>query len=533
MATGKNLRTPIIKPRTQGGTFYTFPSAMEDIGLNINDGTNIVKLSHYILLDIPTFGKDSGVLQLGTHGTYNDASVNVGDYTFAEFMQDAVFNMETAVRNDVGYNFSSNKTISERVFWKEIFKGKDSSTFNTTVDGYYYEDASTAVAKGFGLIASGSQRSDSYGIYNETFVQIPSSYGQMRVYYKPVNDENYAVGKTYDASNGNKIVGIQSSELDGDNVKSTGISALSICDNNTAHTYTSSENKDIFEAIIDIDTLRQIYGDSTTYDDIGFGNVPGGDSMPISFNFNAILVYYSIYDSAGKNILATNAYGVYILNNSIASSASGIFYFPELTKSKTTLAASGTSFSFRINVKPTSAYSGDITVVDNSTSAFAESEDFNDVIRNLSDAVQILKRNASTLYTISESNQKIQNFAAEAMTKINDFEKTINSLKLGAYYTTPHVESVFQKRIDNLPLIDDLYAGEVLKYFLARYDDTSGEVSLIDAKERSTDPGVIKRIDGLTSKIDDTTYYDLSKLVTYLVTSYKMLDGRIKLLENR
>ena len=27
-------RTPIIKPRKQGGTFYTFASALEDVGLN-------------------------------------------------------------------------------------------------------------------------------------------------------------------------------------------------------------------------------------------------------------------------------------------------------------------------------------------------------------------------------------------------------------------------------------------------------------------------------------------------------------------
>ena len=33
----KKLRTPIIMPRKQGGTFYTFSSAMEDIGLNINE----------------------------------------------------------------------------------------------------------------------------------------------------------------------------------------------------------------------------------------------------------------------------------------------------------------------------------------------------------------------------------------------------------------------------------------------------------------------------------------------------------------
>ena len=51
----KMLRTPLIKPRAQGGTFYTFASALEDIGLNINELGNKVMLSHYALLDLPPF----------------------------------------------------------------------------------------------------------------------------------------------------------------------------------------------------------------------------------------------------------------------------------------------------------------------------------------------------------------------------------------------------------------------------------------------------------------------------------------------
>ena len=54
----KKLRTPIIMPRKQGGTFYTFSSAMEDIGLNINESHNCVEISHYVLLDIPNFSND-------------------------------------------------------------------------------------------------------------------------------------------------------------------------------------------------------------------------------------------------------------------------------------------------------------------------------------------------------------------------------------------------------------------------------------------------------------------------------------------
>ena len=82
-------RTPIIKPRTQGGTFYTFASALEDVGLNINELKNKVSLSHYVLLNLPAFDVS----------TFTDDSLNQGDYTFAEHFQNYALNMETVLRN--------------------------------------------------------------------------------------------------------------------------------------------------------------------------------------------------------------------------------------------------------------------------------------------------------------------------------------------------------------------------------------------------------------------------------------------------
>jgi hypothetical protein len=55
-----NRKTPLIKALrhlgdnySSGGTMYVFPSANEDIGLNLNSNVNGVALSHYALLNIP------------------------------------------------------------------------------------------------------------------------------------------------------------------------------------------------------------------------------------------------------------------------------------------------------------------------------------------------------------------------------------------------------------------------------------------------------------------------------------------------
>ena len=59
------------------------------------------------------------------------------------------------------------------------------------------------------------------------------------------------------------------------------------------------------------------------------------------------------------------------------------------------------------------------------------SEDFNDVIKNLSTAIDILKSNANTIKILSSEHSEIKNFASSALDKANDLEKDINVLKSG------------------------------------------------------------------------------------------------------
>ena len=189
----KKLSTPLIKPRTQGGTFYTFSSALEDVGLNINELKNKVELSHYVLLDIPEFRTAQNSSDFGDK--------NVGDYTFAQLFQNYVLNFETLLRNKDTYNFAESLTVSERVFWN--FMRKYFNMSFSAVDDKYFVESDSSIVKAFGQISAGAQRSDSYGIYNETFVQIPSSFGKMPVRFKPVSDKNYYIGETLHSSSKN------------------------------------------------------------------------------------------------------------------------------------------------------------------------------------------------------------------------------------------------------------------------------------------------------------------------------------------
>jgi hypothetical protein len=48
------IKTPLLRPlRDNGATLYIFPSASEDIGLNLDSRPTGVALSHYALLNFP------------------------------------------------------------------------------------------------------------------------------------------------------------------------------------------------------------------------------------------------------------------------------------------------------------------------------------------------------------------------------------------------------------------------------------------------------------------------------------------------
>ena len=252
----KKLRTPLIKPRTQGGTFYTFGSAMEDIGLNINEKSNRIELTHYALIDIPEFDKET----LNTYNSYSNKS-NTGDMLFAESFQNYALNFETVVRNQNTYNFAINKTCSEKIFWKWLFKISDKtpSDFNLLNNGVYTDNTNEPIVKAFGQISAGSQRTDDFGIYNETFVQIPSSYGQMKCFFKNDQDENYNKRMTsFQAETYIENIS-ESDELNADGtIKNTDISAKSIVDDLTTMSYKIEGNNctDFFGIEFDLDKIK-------------------------------------------------------------------------------------------------------------------------------------------------------------------------------------------------------------------------------------------------------------------------------------
>ena len=528
------IKTPIVRPlRTKGGTLYTFSSAAEDIGLNINESHNKVRLSHYALLDIPNANENTSKGDLANSINYTSNCFNVynmpgamlerfaSDNTnnandivqtpnqaIAQSFMSYALNMETVIRNAGKYDYTTSLSCSERIFWKWLkecgairwtFESNDNNVRiiegdNTTEN---IENQYKNVVKSFGIIDSVSQRSSDYGMYNEVFVNIPSSFGYIKpVYFKQVADENYSFGKTYSTSftdslenyteNANTQLtpnglfnipffdykaGVNESMYkrynpdtkeydegkfwftdrinnayfvtnepgsyytDGkieNNISIDNIFTLNDKISVTRRTDSSANDIDYeflrskFDCMM-LDLSLESYN-KDSYDELAINE---DDSENNDYEFNTILLYYSIFDN-NDNILATNLYGVYFLDapQDLGSVPSIMdFEIPRLSKKQSSGNGFGTSYSFRINVRTSSIYdNSDAIIYDDGSSENSLISDFGNVVHNLNKSIELLSKHVKNTSKISNEYTNLSSLVIDTRNRLQVAEDNIKDI---------------------------------------------------------------------------------------------------------
>jgi hypothetical protein len=153
---------PLIRPiRLQGGTFYTFSSASEDLSFSINSADKKFKFSNFLLLNIPPIQSSAaGQNNIGLSNVPGafpviDGSKTENDY-LAESFQNYCLNLEAIATSSSTYNPFLDRTVSERVFFKWMKEigairfrqatGAESNVVNVN-PLYVEEDESNAYAK--------------------------------------------------------------------------------------------------------------------------------------------------------------------------------------------------------------------------------------------------------------------------------------------------------------------------------------------------------------------------------------------------
>lgn len=521
---------PLIKPiRVQGGTFYTFSSASEDLGLSFNDSQKKFRFSKFTLLNIPDIGNPALGENLinfsnspGAFATI-DGSKTLNDY-LAESFQNYCLNLETMISASEDYDPNVDTTVSERVFFKWLkemgairFREANVGTEQSSaIYGIHYveEDESptySRVIRYIGDINILNNIKNNANAFSEVYVYIPTSHGNTpTVLFKSVSDANYYPGQVItntptDPLNNEYIFG-----RTGATVQPAGLSIEAFFDSDTstfgtndpfgspatfyykdpvtgvfynsttpgfqwwysnpiANTYFTesssfidatndtlkieSVNKEVTFTRSRLDGISMEFdpsvyaGISSTGSSTDFGTFNETPTAQ-TFDFNAVLVYYDLYDPASGAVSATNLFGVLFLDN-VDNLATGGGYIPRLTKYKPNsfTGDNGNSYAFRINVK-FDVNSQDVSIETSvndynpyslelymdALNKMTESYDImlqnNAILANLTAEVSNLRSLVLTTSGISEINQQIQNIQTMITENQGVFTNNANLLNL-------------------------------------------------------------------------------------------------------
>ena len=455
------IRTPLLRPlRDNGATLYVFPSANEDIGLNLNSRATGVAMSHYALLNLPVM--------------FGNTDPKTESIAIATDLQNYMMNLECTLLNQDSYNYQEYHTVTERAFFHwlksiatrfKLNKEEQTETVNSEQqqqnrilnleptqngnDVYWKEkDNKNRIVQCFGAIDAGNSLSTEFGMFNETYVNIPTSYGNGPVFFKQVQDSsetNYIYGKTYNAGDSEHLQG-----------RKNNVDTLKILsdvkpryDNDNGTSYILNDAYEIVKDINEIQSACRAFIDKNiqinSYDDVNIdqkSQFKGKYDItlnPCEFGFNAILLYYSVYDQndTTKTAYAINLFGIVFLD-SPSSVQNGQAKIPSLIKKKSFGGANkanffGNSYSFRVNIKTLSVYDNtDAMIQDNTTMSSINSVDFSDVVSNLNRAIDVMNTNVQSTMAIQDAYMTTLKLTDENKQKLQDLETKLNGYLNGS-----------------------------------------------------------------------------------------------------
>ena len=440
------IRTPLLRPlRDNGATLYVFPSANEDIGLNLNSRATGVAMSHYALLNLPVM--------------FGNTDPKTESIAIATDLQNYMMNLECTLLNQDSYNYQEYHTVSERAFfhWLKSFEKRYNNSklsLERTQNGndvYYKEtDNTNRVVQCFGAIDAGNSLSTEFGMFNETYVNIPTSYGNGPVFFKQVQDSsetNYIYGKTYNGGDSEHLQG-----------RKNNVDTLKILsdvkpkyDNDNGTSYKLDDAYEIVKDINEIQSACRAFTNNkniqiNSYDDVNIdqksqfkGEYCDITSELCEFGFNAILLYYSVYDQndTTKTAYAINLFGIVFLD-SPSSVQNGQAKIPSLIKKKSFGGANkanffGNSYSFRVNIKTLSVYDNtDAMIQDNTTMSSINSVDFSDVVSNLNRAIDVMNTNVQSTMAIQDAYMTTLKLTDENKQKLQELEDKLDGYLNGS-----------------------------------------------------------------------------------------------------
>lgn len=505
----KNI-TPLLKPLrisstgSSGGSLYVFPSACEDIGLNINGGVNNVNLSHYALLNIPPASikqilfkdDDQNPTESGTANINitSDPNLNTGEnisdtpegFSRALIMslQNYAMNCDVAIMNQQNkettkhaYNYSNYNTYAEPVFWRWLSKTKllklsndidttdTGSRYNIFYESSYNKDndvnkQDNTVVKCLGSISGGNNVQNNFGMYNETYITIPTSYGAGPVIFSSLNITNISaisssIDDTLEGLSTNQYMsylGYDKPFYDENKHYDIGIKIKY----NSIPISLAKDPNIIARDLKKFNNFSNINTDLIqSYDDI---NIDMHNQLHVDteFDFNAILLYYSIFDETNNKTSkipqAINLFGILFLDGpqSAGTNEAGdkLYYISSHKKTKSTEQRFGNSFSFRVNLNTLPIYDNtDAIIQDSTTNSGITATETGELVSILNKSINVLTNNTKIINNIQSDYKSIKEFYKHNSEKIDELSQQVDNYVKGKLSNILNIDKIYAKNL--------------------------------------------------------------------------------------
>jgi hypothetical protein len=490
------MATPLIRtPQVSGGVFYAFASAAKDLSKTFNNDQLKFQFSKYALLNIPNIEvplHKENYIQFRTidgaifNGLNSDNNVNL-----AESFQNYALNIESLLMADNDFDTDLKRTVAERVFFKWLkelgairFKDAGTTEKSSSAGTVFTEEAIansgtrrySRVVEYLGDIDVTNNVDKGGQAYTEIYFNVPTRVGNTPiVLFETVSDNNYLPDMIISPGNNEYIYGRNSSTLHPD-----GLSTFAFYDEDVAISYTdplakwwNTSNTDSYF------TDPFTFQDSTSVEITKYStDYPGADPFtPITylrsrldgisidwnaddyydiavdpaistiqeynssykaknFSFNAILVYYDLYDVSNPTDRVTNLYGVVLIDNVTDTASTSYIQRFEKFKPNLVTGLNGNSYGLKLNMNfDTSVDNSTIETIINDYSQFSM-DLFIDTSVQLQEAVKVLVESQNSLIDINnrvndlESMIFSQEDVNELKTRLTTVEAQVNNAQL-------------------------------------------------------------------------------------------------------
>lgn len=434
----KKSITPLIsKLREKSSTLIIFPSAKEDITLNLNNSGNTISISHYALMELDSNVEIKTETIAGV--VYNTKVVpNLDLENIYKILQYYTMNSETVLLNDDDYNRAEATTVSEAVWFNTVRQFWPKSKLHV-----------------FASVSAGNNNNSDFGLYNETYVNIPSNYGSRWKTFTTPGDkaiieaheltDNVVEGGTgYHLSQGVNAQGaniyvMEGRPLECDLVKLFGLTFANgesqsyVFESNGTQYLGDNVKKGDYDPATDGYFKNSVYSVNKSYDKFQQSEQDAFYQAGEDFKFNVVLIYYSVYDSTGvtRKPLATNLFGVLFLDNDGG-------YISTFNKRKSETNKIGNGYSFRINIKSGTVYDNTSALIeDNTTTNAMMAEDMNTIMEVLHKCVDNMNVNVETTKRIQtqyalmlQEIKSLQGFKDDVLSLKNEVAELKRKLKV-------------------------------------------------------------------------------------------------------